>query len=79
VAHPVPEAVVAAQLGDGSGRRSAPAPETPRDYTMVAPVELVFDDSGPRVGIRAGTRTYLEFQRIASVLFNDLARSRASR
>jgi hypothetical protein len=46
---------------------------------MVAPVELVFDDSGPRVGIRAGTRTYLEFQRIASVLFNDLARSRASR
>jgi hypothetical protein len=76
IAHPVPEAVVAAQTEQGARRPTASAPETPRDYVMVAPVELVFDDSGPRVGIRSGTRTYLEFQRIASVLFDGLARSR---
>jgi hypothetical protein len=79
VAHPVPETLAAAPADGGSRRLPASAPETPRDYAMVAPVELVFEDAGPRVGIRSGTRTYLEFQRIASVLFNDLARSRSNR
>ncbi len=79
IAHPVPEAVVSAPTEHGTRRPTASAPETPRDYVMVAPVELVFDDLGPRVGIRSGTRTYLEFQRIASVLFSDLARSRPGR
>ena len=79
VAHPVPETVVAGPVDQGMRRQAASAPSTPRDYAMVAPVELVFDDAGARVGIRSGPRTYLEFQRIASVLFNDLARSRSSR
>jgi hypothetical protein len=79
VAHPVPETVVAGPVDQGMRRQAASTPSTPRDYAMVAPVELVFDDAGAHVGIRSGTRTYLEFQRIASVLFNDLARSRSSR
>ena len=79
VVHPVPETVVAASQDQEARRRSASTPRTPRDYAMIAPVELVFDDTSPRVGIRSGTRTYLEFQRIASVLFSDLARARSSR
>ncbi len=77
VAHPIPD--LAAVRAPSASRHIAASSETPRDYAMVAAVELQFDDEGPRVGIRSGTRAYLEFQRIADVLWADLDRSRAGR
>jgi ribonuclease E len=50
------------------------APSAP-EYVMAAPVELVFSDSGARVGIRPGTATYLKYQRLAAVLLGDLRKS----
>ncbi len=48
------------------------------DYTLVAPVELHFTQGEGRVGVRPGTRTYAEFQRMAGVVLGDLERSRRS-
>ncbi|MDO8880761.1 MAG: hypothetical protein Q7W44_08180 [Coriobacteriia bacterium] len=45
-------------------------------YALVAPVELHFAGGGARVGVRAGTRTYDEFQRLASILLGDLRKAR---
>jgi hypothetical protein len=45
------------------------------EYTMVAPVELSFADGAQRVGIKAGTATFLKYQRLAAVLLNDLKRA----
>ncbi|HEX9094296.1 MAG TPA: hypothetical protein VF902_09975 [Coriobacteriia bacterium] len=60
---------------------SAP-PGTPvrsTEYKLVAPVELMFADTGQRVGIRPGTPTFLKYQRLAGVLFADLRKARAAR
>ena len=78
VAHEIP-ALPHQRSESAQLRRAVGQVETPRDYSMVAPVELQFDDDGPRVGIRSGTRTYLEFQRIAGVLWGDLKRSKSTR
>jgi hypothetical protein len=51
------------------GRR----PEIP-ERVLVAPVEMWFGDA--RVGVRAGTKTYDSFQRIAALLFEDLKHAR---
>jgi hypothetical protein len=45
-------------------------------YEMVAPVELSFTVGDGRVGVKAGTRTYGEFQRLASILLGDLRKAR---
>jgi hypothetical protein len=63
------------------------APLSPRDeplekaheYALVAPVELHFTTSGSRVGVRQGTRTFLEFQRLSDILWEDLRSSGGSR
>jgi hypothetical protein len=48
----------------------------PHEYALVAPVELHFTRGEGRVGVRAGTRTYGEFQRLASILLDDLRKAR---
>ena len=78
IAHEIPALPMLLPQSSTHARATTQA-ETPRDYAMVAPVELQFDDDGPRVGIRSGTRTYLEFQRIAGVLWGDLKRSKSAR
>ena len=45
-------------------------------YVLVGPVELHFTEGGGRLGVRPGTRTYAEFQRLASILLGDLRASR---
>jgi len=42
------------------------------EYVLVAPVELHFTLGEGRVGVRHGSRTFAEFQRLADVLMNDL-------
>lgn len=53
--------------------------ETANEYVLVAPVELHFTTSGSRVGVRQGTRTFLEFQRLSDILWDDLRSSGGSR
>ena len=48
---------------------SEPAPDVP-EYRLVAPVELHFTGGGGRVGVRPGSRTYDEFQRLAAALLD---------
>jgi len=45
-------------------------------YELVAPVELHFTVGRGRVGVRPGTRTYAEFQRMAGVILGDLERAK---
>ena len=45
-------------------------------YVLVAPVELHFTGAEGRVGVKSGTRTYDEFQRLAGILLGDLRRAR---
>lgn len=52
-----------------SGRDQAP------DYRPVGPVELRFTDGSAPVGVRAGGRTFEEFQRAAAALFAELRRA----
>lgn len=53
--------------------------EKAHEYVLVAPVELHFTASGSRVGVRQGTRTFLEFQRLSDILWDDLRSSGGSR
>ncbi|MHB8051165.1 MAG: hypothetical protein ACYDHQ_08105 [Coriobacteriia bacterium] len=53
----------------------APASEPPATtpaYALVAPVELHFTGGGGRVGVKPGTRSYAEFQRLAGIMLSDL-------
>jgi len=52
-----------------SGRDQAP------DYRPIGPVELRFTDGSASVGVRAGSRTFEEFQRAAAALFAELRRA----
>lgn len=56
----------------------AAAPPAP-EYHLVAPVELHFTQGSGRIGVRPGTRTHDEFQRLANALLSELkqAQSRA--
>ncbi|MDI6693316.1 MAG: hypothetical protein QMD76_08460 [Anaerosomatales bacterium] len=56
----------------------AAAPPAP-EYHLVAPVELHFTEGSGRIGVRPGTRTHDEFQRLANALLSELkqAQSRA--
>lgn len=53
-----------------------PVPEV-AEYRLVAPVELHFTDGSSRVGVRPGTRTHDEFQRLANTLLGELRRARS--
>ncbi|GAV31516.1 hypothetical protein emb_1c0236 [Coriobacteriaceae bacterium EMTCatB1] len=57
---------------------AAAAPPAP-EYRLVAPVELHFTQGSGRIGVRPGTRTHDEFQRLANALLSELkqAQSRA--
>lgn len=79
-----PAAVVAAipaAVSDGGpvtqGAAMAAAPSGGRttsveDYALVAPVELHFTGAQGRVGVKPGTRSYAEFQRLAGIMLGDL-------
>jgi hypothetical protein len=53
-----------------------PAESADSDYALVAPIELHFTSGEARVGVRPGTRTYGEFQRLADILLGDLKKAR---
>ncbi|MDI6713347.1 MAG: hypothetical protein QMD96_08925 [Anaerosomatales bacterium] len=79
-AQPVPEPAVepVAQPGVQPPLQPAaePVPEI-AEYRLVAPVELHFTDGSSRVGVRPGTRTHDEFQRLANILLGELRRARS--
>jgi hypothetical protein len=52
-----------------------PVAPSAAEYVMIAPVELLFSDGGPRVGIRPGTAAFLKYQRLAAVLLGDLRKA----
>lgn len=56
----------------GFERQAADVP----DYTLVAPVELHFTAGQGRIGVKPGTRSYAEFQRLAGILLDDLRAAR---
>lgn len=64
---------------------AAPAPDVlevadiPSEYRLVAPVELHFTEGGGRIGVRPGTRTHEEFQRLARALLAELKDARSRR
>ncbi|MDP2233091.1 MAG: hypothetical protein Q8K89_05615 [Actinomycetota bacterium] len=72
VAH-APASAPATNEPQASVRSTAPA-LTPPVHELVAPVEMWFGDA--RVGVKPGSKTYDRFQRIAKVLFDDLARAK---
>ncbi len=45
-------------------------------HILVSPVEMWFGDF--RIGVKPGTKTFAEFQRLAGILFDDLRSARAS-
>jgi hypothetical protein len=45
-------------------------------YSLVAPVELHFTGDPGRVGVKPGTRSHAEFQRLAAILLSDLHAAR---
>ena len=69
----VPEPVVSVEPLPASASVPAQTPQVP-EHVMIAPVEMWFGDA--RVGVRAGTKTYDSFQRIARLLFDDLKQAR---
>jgi len=53
----------------------APAAQVP-GYTLVGPVELHFTEGQGRIGVKPGTRSFVEFQRLAGILLDDLRSAR---
>ncbi|MBN2840730.1 MAG: hypothetical protein JXP37_07240 [Coriobacteriia bacterium] len=68
---PAPRTGDTPKAADAVGPAAADSP-----YVLVAPVELHFTGSVGRVGVKSGTRTYDEFQRLAGILLGDLRRAR---
>jgi hypothetical protein len=76
---PMPEVSVAHEpRTDDTAAAAEIADSTSADgpYVLVAPVELHFTGAEGRVGVKPGTRTYTEFQRLAAILLGDLRRAR---
>jgi hypothetical protein len=46
------------------------------EYHMVAPVELQFTVGESRIGVKPGTRSFAEFQRLAGIMLDDLLAAR---
>ncbi|MDY0341303.1 MAG: hypothetical protein RBS17_08845 [Coriobacteriia bacterium] len=53
-----------------------PAVTVTADYVLIAPVELQFTGGDDRVGVKPGTRSYTEFQRLAGIMLGDLQAAR---
>lgn len=68
VAAPRPAAVVASAATE--------RPDSVPEYALVAPVELHFTGGQGRVGVKPGTRSYAEFQRLAGIMLGDLRAAR---
>lgn len=51
-------------------------PDSVPGYALVAPVELHFTGGQGRVGVKPGTRSYAEFQRLAGIMLGDLRAAR---
>lgn len=68
------DVVHAAREADGT--QYAPAPADAGEFALVSPVEMWFGET--RIGVKAGSKTFSEFQRLATVLFDDLKSSRAA-
>ena len=68
VAAPRPAAVVASVATE--------RPDSVPEYALVAPVELHFTGGQGRVGVKPGTRSYAEFQRLAGIMLGDLRAAR---
>lgn len=51
-------------------------PDSVPEYALVAPVELHFTGGQGRVGVKPGTRSYAEFQRLAGIMLGDLRAAR---
>ena len=45
-------------------------------YALVSPVELHFTGGAGRIGVKPGTRSFVEFQRLAGILLQDLREAR---
>ena len=87
---PRPVAVVAPTPAPGAGTvpvTPRPAASVPSadlvdrvsagpEYALVAPVELHFTGGQGRVGVKPGTRSYAEFQRLAGIMLGDLRAAR---
>lgn len=67
-AAPRPAAVVASATTE--------RPDSVPEYALVAPVELHFTGGQGRVGVKPGTRSYAEFQRLAGIMLGDLRAAR---
>lgn len=50
-------------------------PASDAELALVSPVEMWFGDF--RIGVKPGTKTFAEFQRLAGILFDDLRAARA--
>lgn len=66
---------VSPAVSESGVRWARDLPQLPQ-HKLVAPVELQFTDSEARVGVKPGTKSYLEFQRLAGILLDDLRRLR---
>lgn len=73
---PAAEPVVRPGVQPSVQPAAEPVPEV-AEYRLVAPVELHFTDGSSRVGVRPGTRTHDEFQRLANTLLGELRRARS--
>ena len=76
IAEPAPPSAAApapaASLAEPSPVEDSSVPE----YALVAPVELHFTAGPGRVGVKPGTRSHAEFQRLAAILLGDLHATR---
>ncbi|MHB1324572.1 MAG: hypothetical protein ACYCXZ_09640 [Coriobacteriia bacterium] len=54
---------------------AVPAAQVP-GYMLVGPVELHFTEGQGRIGVKPGTRSFVEFQRLAGILLDDLRSAR---
>lgn len=73
-AAPAPTLSIGSVLSAASSMLPAAEADS-QEYLLVAPVELHFTLGEGRVGVKPGTRTFVEFQRLAGVLMYDLRSS----
>lgn len=63
-------------LSTPTAATSGAAPRSATEYALVAPVELHFTGGSGRIGVKPGTRSFAEFQRLAGILLKDLHTAR---
>lgn len=76
VPSPEPEPTPEPARGLVPAQAAALTPQPEPTYALVAPVEIHFTGGGGRVGVRPGTRSYAEFQRLAGIMLSDLRAAR---